>query len=184
MNILKFSEFNYINEDVVLYELEDFSVSLLESSKVYIPKWIKKSIYRKIKRFYNTPDGYKKGKWTLQINPTHHWFQRLFRKSDPKYIDNEELVNPTKYEGIDLLIDNIDKIISFIQKNDWSKNREPMIEIVNYNAEKEDGEKTMYSVIISVTKKSKRLVNLSLVTQVKGAPLYSKNYKSRRIKSE
>lgn len=102
----------------------------------------------------------------FNLIPSYHYVERLFRKQDPKYRKDERVINPSPYEGIDLLIYNRDRLAQEIltkriKHNDLVKitakdgNNYQML--VNFNNSGKKGEPQSY--------------NLILVNQMKGPKL-------------
>jgi len=111
------------------------------------------------------------------INPKPHYLNRTFRLSDPEYKEkgkhyDPKLLNPSPLEGIDLIYNNRDKIaeqilIGRIKDND-------IVEVSSA-----DG--SNYHMIVKFDKqygKNPRY-ELTLVTQIKGAPFYGKKSQSK-----
>jgi hypothetical protein len=111
------------------------------------------------------------------INPKPHYLNRTFRLSDPEYIEggkhyDPKLSNPSPLEGIDLIYNNRNKLaeqilIGRIKDGD-------VVEVSSA-----DG--SNYHMIVSFDKEYGKVVRyqLTLVTQIKGAPFYGKKSQSK-----
>ena len=113
------------------------------------------------------------------IEPTDHWLQRLDRKSEPEYKNTPTILNPNTTEGVDLILDNIQKVTHFIRNFDWG-NRVICLRLITYKGGVE------YTNVINILKDltTKRLYKIIMVTHLKGDKLISKKYqKCTPIKS-
>jgi len=180
MKIFKFTEF--ISEDnIQLFEIDYLLVEeiLLEEvkAKVFVPYVTRNYISNKITSIYNSPnkDYYELGKIKLTIEPTEHWLERLYRKSDPDYAKKDIIVNPTLDEGLDILHVSLGgKLAEYINKLDWSRKDRPCVELLN--------DTTNYSEILGIDRINKDNYKIKLITQIKGARMYSKKYNTSRLK--
>lgn len=114
----------------------------------------------------------------ITIRPSHHWFERLYRKSDDKYKNVDTVFDPTIDEAIEFIIRNIDKIIDKVvtfKKNSFT------LELIKNNAVTSDGKIVPYSLIVGVNLLNYGVYEFSLVTQIKGERLYSKDYQSTKM---
>ena len=102
----------------------------------------------------------------FNLIPSYHYVERLFRKEDPKYTNDERVINPSPYEGIDLLVYNRDRLAQEIltkriKHNDlvkvMTKDGSNYQMLVNFNNSGKKGEPQSY--------------NLILVNQIKGPGL-------------
>jgi hypothetical protein len=140
-------------------------------------------INERINRNYDDSGYYTIGSLKFKIEPTGHWLQRLNRKMEPEYKNNEKIYDPEVSEGLDLLFKVIDKkLVELIRKTDFNKNPNPCYEIINYNSITPDGNRVPYSLIVSVFPKGKKTYNIKLITQIKGDILYSEKHNCTRIK--
>lgn len=124
--------------------------------------------------WYVSPDSPVK----VTIKPTHHWFERLYRKSDEKYKNKTTVFNPTFDEAIEIIVKNIDKIINKVvsfKKNNFT------LELIKSDAVSPDGKKVPYSVIVGVNLLDYGVYEFSLITHIKGERLYSRNYQSTKM---
>jgi hypothetical protein len=140
-------------------------------------------INNKIKRMYNAGDSLKVGNYKILIEPSKHWLQRLNRKMEDEYKNDESIEDPELFEGLDLIEKNMEKIIYPYMKNiNWEKKPRPCMELINHNAILPNGDITTYSIVLSIEKLNKGLFNIKLLTQIKGERLYSQNYNCSKIK--
>jgi hypothetical protein len=103
----------------------------------------------------------------------------LDRKSEPEYKNTPTILNPNTTEGVDLILDNIQKITHFIRNFDWG-NRVICLRLITYKGGVE------YTNVINILKDltTKRLYKIIMVTHLKGDKLISKKYqKCTPIKS-
>lgn len=100
--------------------------------------------------------------YELNINVSYHYVERLFRKEDPKYKNDERVVNPDKYEGIDLILYNKDKLAQAIGTKQVKNN-----DVVKISTK--DG--SNYHLLIQVDENKKRSYNITLFNQIKGKGL-------------
>lgn len=104
----------------------------------------------------------------FEIIPTKHYLDRLYRKEDPKYSNNQKLTNPFPLEGLDFLYDNRDRLAEEIitkRINDGD------IVVVKRHYD------TLYSVVVFLDRKNTKnipLYQLQLKTQIKGDDFYEK----------
>ena len=106
----------------------------------------------------------------FNIVPTYHYVERLFRKEDPKYKNDERVVNPSPYEGINLLLYNKDRLAQEILTKRIKNNDLVRIET-------KDG--THYQILVTfneiLSKEKGSAYNLILVNQIKGQGLHFHN---------
>ena len=69
-----------------------------------------------IKGVVKYKDG-KKSIYTFKIVFTEHWYERLFRKNDPEYKEDPNIVNPDYRETIDLIVKGANKLAKFLDIN-------------------------------------------------------------------
>lgn len=95
-----------------------------------------------------------------------HFVERQFRKEDPKYKNDERVINPEPYEGINLLIYNRDRLAQEILTKRIKHN-----DLVKISTK--DG--THYQMLVNFNKSDKKdkiqSYNLFLINQIKGAGL-------------
>lgn len=104
----------------------------------------------------------------FEIIPTKHYLDRLYRKEDPQYINNQKLTNPLPLEGFNFLYDNRDRLAEEIMTK-RIKDGDVVVVKRNYN--------TFYSVVVSLDKRNTKnipLYHLHLKTQIKGDNFYGK----------
>lgn len=114
----------------------------------------------------------------LQIFPSFHWYERFYRKSDERYKNDPDVVNPNMDEAIDILVNNIDRIgekILKFQKNSF------YMELTKENSVDDEGNVLPYSTIISVEKINYDFYKLTLITHVKGKRKYSRKYETTKM---
>lgn len=176
-----------IIEEIILPE--NFFNELLSEGKatVNVPKYVDKQLENKIESYYNFKDH--NNKWWFCPKKYHsmgekneicemaftltlklHWKQRLFRHLEPdynivhgkkgKYFDKRKnLIVPEIFEGIELVMDNIDLIVKFIKSSkNWSNKTEKHLLL----------KKGSYSEIIAIFKDNKQRFNINFITQIKG----------------
>lgn len=114
----------------------------------------------------------------IEIDTTYHWFERLYRKSDPKYSNNPKIFNPDLDEAIDKIIFNIDKIVEKIKK---FKKTKFYLELIREHSKTNSGEIVPYSTVFAVETINYDFYKLTLITHIKGERLYSKNYDTTKI---
>lgn len=96
---------------------------------------------------------------TIEFNliPSYHYVERLFRKEDPKYTNDDRVINPSPYEGIDLLVYNRDRLAQEIltkriKHNDlvkiMTKDGSHYQMLVNFNNSGKKGEPQSYNLIL------------------------------------
>jgi hypothetical protein len=97
------------------------------------------------------------------IIPTYHYVERLFRKEDPEYANDERVVDPTPFEGVDLIIFNKDRLAQEILTKRIQHNN--VVNITTKNGIK-------YQILVNffdkLEQKSKKTYVLTLITQLKG----------------
>jgi hypothetical protein len=135
----------------------------------------------KIDNFYNNDDNYLKDNIKVTIKVTKHWLERLYRKSDSKYINKETIYNPTIDEGLDLIFKKIDDIFEFIKRMNKTDKKSVYLELIYENAV-HNGKKVPYSEIISIEPKKGKQYEITLITQIKGEKLYTGKYNAKRMK--
>jgi uncharacterized protein YjgD (DUF1641 family) len=96
----------------------------------------------------------------IDINVTGHFIERLQRTNDPMYRDNTKIENPETFEGIDLVIKNIDKIVKTINVNNNPK--------FGLLLKRRDFGKS-FDIGSEVKKQPKKSIELLLTTQLKGS---------------
>jgi len=103
----------------------------------------------------------------FNIIPSYHYVERIFRKEDPKYSNDERVVNPSPYEGVDLLLYNKDRLAQEIFTKRIKHNDLVRIET-------KDGSNYQMLVTFNDSSKSKKDVsyNLVLINQIKGKGLH------------
>jgi hypothetical protein len=110
---------------------------------------------------------------------TDHFAYRVYRLSDPIYSDRKDIINPGKYEGIDLFFKNIDSLVSKIIKNNTSvKGRKPWLRNEGRNFLMIDVD-NIFSIIIELIKKNplndSDYLEVRFVTQIKGVEFSGQN---------
>jgi hypothetical protein len=140
-------------------------------------------INNKIKRNSGDSEYYETGNFKFNIEPTTHWLQRLHRKMEPEYKNNENIFDPDLDDGVYLLFKVIDeKLVDLVRKNDWNSKPNPCFELINLNSPLPNGKKVPYSMIINIFPIGKKTYRIRLVTQIKGERLYSDTHNCTRIK--
>jgi hypothetical protein len=91
--------------------------------------------------------------------PTEHWFTKFFRKDFEDIIGKQGLVNPTLYEGINMVYNNINHITAMIDRNQIMNNSRVLLRSM---------EAGKYSLIIIFEKINSSIFNIYLQTQMKG----------------
>jgi hypothetical protein len=131
-------------------------------------KELKEKVSR-INPFYGSfTDKYTGIESTIEFNIVVglHFVERQFRKEDPKYKKDERVVNPSSYEGIDLLVYNRDRLAQEILTKRIKHN-----DLVKISTK--DG--THYQMLVTFNKIDKKdnvpSFNLFLVNQIKGIGL-------------
>jgi|LakMenEpi03Aug12_release.lakeMendotaPanAssembly.Ray.scaffolds.fasta_scaffold43298_8 hypothetical protein len=106
---------------------------------------------------------------TIEFNiiPGYHYVERMFRKEDPKYSNDERVVNPSPYEGVNLLLYNKDRLAQEIFTKRIRHNDLVRIET-------KDGSNYQMLVTFNDSSKSKKDMsyNLVLINQIKGKGLH------------
>lgn len=103
---------------------------------------------------------------SFNIIPSYHYVERLFRKEDPKYKNDERIINPSPYEGVNLLLYNKDRLAQEILTKRIKHNDLVRIET-------KDGSNYQMLVTFNDSSKNKEDLsyNLVLVNQIKGKGL-------------
>jgi len=134
-------------------------------------------IENRIDRMYGGGDYISMGNHKIEIHPTTHWYQRLNRKMEKEYRDNDKIEDPELSEGMDLIEKSMTSIIyPYLKKINWTANPKPCMELVNNNAIMPNGDRGFYSIILGFSLIGKQKYKIKLITQIKGERLYSKNY--------
>lgn len=131
---------------------------------------------------YNNPKGFcgsynNKGKCNRLFklgSVSDHFAYRVYRLSDPIYSDREDIINPGKYEGINLFFNHIDNLIlKIIEANTATKGRKPWNSNTGRNFLMIDVD-NVFSIIIELIKRTPvndtDYMEVKFVTQLKGAP--------------
>ena len=140
-------------------------------------------IKNKIKRMYNAGDSLKVGNYKILIEPSKHWLQRLNRKMEDEYKNDESIEDPELFEGLDLIEKNMDTIIYPYLKNiNWEKKSRPCMELINNKAILSNGKIGNYSIILNFEKLNKGSFRIKLITQIKGKLFYNQKYNCSKIK--
>jgi hypothetical protein len=108
----------------------------------------------------------KKYKVNFKIIPKEHYIERRFRKEDPKYIDDDRVINPSNDEGINIIIDNKDRLAQEIVTKRIKNN--DVVKIVTKN---DTHYKMLTSIKFDEFEKNKIIVNIFLINQIKGKGL-------------
>jgi hypothetical protein len=129
---------------------------------------------------YNHPKGFcgsynNKGKCKQLFklgSVSDHFAYRVYRLSDPMYSNSNDIINPGKYEGIDLFFDNIDSLIlKIIDSNITMKGRKQWESNTGRNFLMIDVD-NIFSIIIELIKKNpvgdSDYMEVKFVTQIKG----------------
>jgi hypothetical protein len=166
-----------------------------EGNKININS-VKRELAQYFKLHYNLPSNnpsYFCGKFNIKsdkclikfrLENEHsirdHFVERIYRLSQPDYqIDgkmyNKSLVDPSKFEGINLFFDNIDNIISKIEEANtpikgrapWEKTRNKSFYMIKLD--------NLFSIIFELNKDSREnnMYNVIFVTQLKGDEMFN-----------
>jgi hypothetical protein len=143
----------------------------------------KNYINNRIERSYNEQGFYPIGNLRFKIEPTTHWLQRLNRKKEPEFKDDETIFDPELSDGLDLLYKVLDnKLTDLIRGNDFNKRSNPCYEIIDSNSISPKGDKVPYSLIVNVYPIGKKTYKIKLITQIKGKRLYKDDFNCAKIK--
>ena len=174
----------HVDSEIIFKVLKDgYKINLNEHIMSYVPKESRekfKSHLSKSNPFQGTFVDKITGKEnivTFKLNPTDHFINRLYRQRDPDYkmggskYDNK-IVNPGITEGIDLLLDNSDKLAEQI-----SIGRIKDGDTVEVSSKGRDG----FSMIIKFDKEygKKNVYIIELTTQIKGVPFYHRRNRNK-----
>jgi hypothetical protein len=129
----------------------------------------------------------------FRLNNEHsikdHFVERLYRLSHPDYqVDgvnyNEFLINPSKFEGINLFFDNINNIIEKIKtlntpiksRPGWEKMFNKSFYMINLD--------NLFSIIFELNKDYSvdKMYNVIFITQLKGDEMYNTDELRKSIK--
>jgi hypothetical protein len=115
---------------------------------------------------------------TLNIKPSDHYIERLFRTDDPKYKPGEKeydpnIVDPGLLEGLQLIKQNSSTILKAIMS---TKNPHGLVLKVSTTTKD-------YTMIITVSDEKKSKFDLNLVTQIKGTQLRNVKLKNPKLVS-
>jgi len=166
-----------------------------EGKKININS-VKRELVQYFKLHYNLPSNnpsYFCGKFNIKSDKClikfrlenensirDHFVERIYRLSQPDYqIDgkmyNKSLVDPSKFEGIDLFFDNTDNIISKIEEANtpikgrapWEKTRNKSFYMIKLD--------NLFSIIFELNKDSREnnMYNVIFVTQLKGDEMFN-----------
>lgn len=119
---------------------------------------------------------------------TDHFAYRVYRLSDPLYKNSETLVNPGRYEGIDLFFNQIHNLIKKVRetntsdenRKDWTPNSGRHFLMIDYGVK--------FSIIIELKKRKVKgglYFEVYFVTQIKGEDFSSvtkEKYKPIQVK--
>jgi len=110
----------------------------------------------------------------FKIESSLHYKQRLFRTKEPEYLLNGKLydkniIDPKINEGVDLVMNNINRIAELINNGVIKINNNPYILYSKTNP--------IMGVIVAFSRDSlnKRLIIIKLITQIKGVKFSKSN---------
>jgi hypothetical protein len=111
---------------------------------------------------------------SFKIESSLHYKQRLFRTKEPEYLLNgrlydKNIIDPKINEGVDLIMNNINRIAELINNGIIKINNNPYILYSKTNP--------IVGVIVSFSHDSlsKRLIIIKLITQIKGVKFSQSN---------
>jgi hypothetical protein len=182
----------YVEPKTIIRVVGNVGNNINESSKSQIKPEIPKEIYslindrvKGINPFYGEFIDKKTGelnKVEFFIQPTKHYIDRLFRTSDPEHQPggkkyNPKIVNPSPLEGIEMLINNKDRLAEEILTK-RIKDRDE-VEVIAI-----DGSKLNLIVVFDYINKIKNIpkYTLHLKNQIKGDRFFQKkNQKNLKL---
>jgi hypothetical protein len=154
--------------------------SFIVDDEVVYTKDVVSDLTNHFLKHYNHPKGFcgsynNKGncKQLFKLGSvTDHFAYRVYRLSDPMYTNSNDIINPGKYEGIDLFFDNIDSLIlKIIDNNITMKGRKQWESNTGRNFLMIDVD-NIFSIIIELIKKNlvgdSDYMEVKFVTQIKG----------------
>jgi hypothetical protein len=155
--------------------------SFLDSKgNIIFTKTIVKDLTNHFLNHYNHPKGFcgsynNKGncKQLFKLGSvSDHFAYRVYRLSDPIYSNSKDIINPEKYEGIDLFFNHIDSLIlKIIDNNITIKGRKQWESNTGRNFLMIDVD-NIFSIIIELIKKNpvgdSDYMEVKFVTQIKG----------------
>jgi hypothetical protein len=155
-------------------------ISFIVDDEVIYTKDIVSDLTNYFLSYYNHPKGFcgsynNKGncKQLFKLGSVRdHFAYRVYRLSDPIYANSDNILNPGKYEGIDLFFDNIDSLIlKIIENNTAIKGRKPWNSNTGRNFLMIDVD-NIFSIIIELIKRNPAgdsdYMEVIFVTQIKG----------------
>lgn len=108
----------------------------------------------------------------FNLHLTKHWKQRILRDLEPEYNiingvvgkhSHKNIIRPESFEGIDLVINNLNLIINYINNSkNWSNGTNKSLLLKKNN----------YSEIIALFKINKTKYRINFITQIKGEPFF------------
>lgn len=78
--------------------------------------------------FYDT-----NSKRSFWIETSTHWLQRLDRKNEKEYENDDRYYNPTNKEGIDIIYNLKDKIFDKLRNHNWTNSSNMCLKLIDYN---------------------------------------------------
>jgi hypothetical protein len=181
-------------EEIILPEGFFTEILSEGTATIKVPSQLNSELNRKADSYYNIKDeegnkwicpdeliqpnnnGQLECEMKFHLDVSKHWKQRILRDLEPDYMminpktkkpgkhSNKNIVRPHPFEGIDLLMNNINLIVKYINigKKNWPINKEKSLLL----------KKGDYSEIIVVEREDELIYKLVFVTQIKGEPFF------------
>jgi hypothetical protein len=197
ITITEISSDSPIVKKILLEKKDDNKIFYDNEGNVVNINLVKRELLKYFKSYYNLPSTnptFFCGKFNIkgdkclfkfrlenEHNIRDHFVERIYRVTsgdykigEKKY--NENLINPSKFEGFNLFFDNIDLIISKIVdsntpikggRESWSKSRNKSFYIIKVD--------NLFSVIFELNKDSyeDKMYNVIFITQLKGEEMFN-----------